>query len=1122
VSAGGTPVTIIGMGGGANTFTGSIRTGVGSFTRTSIKPATTTYPKATGRVDCAALTTCTYAEEMTNFANWFTYYRTRMQMMKSAAGRAFVPIDDTYRVGFITINPGYSVNSARYLKISEFTAGATGHKEAWYTKFYGTGFNGGTPLREALSRVGQIYAGKFTTGVSGAPNYLTKGIDVADDPIQQSCQPNFAILSTDGYWTTANSAYDGADNHGWKENMASMDNQDNVDSGWSKRSDGVFDGNRNATIAGNSSGASGTLADVAQYYYKTDLRPCPGGTPADGICVTDPKATDNVPQSQKDIATHQHMVTFTLGLGLDGNLSYRSDYDDPSLTSGDFYRIKTAAATCATNGGGSGSAVCNWPSVTQSGETALDDLWHAAVNGRGLFFSAKNPEELAQSLGDTLAAMRARVGAGAAAATSNLQPVAGDNYAFTAQYQTQTWTGDITARTIDPATAIVSTANLWTAASLLDARLHTNRVLFTSDLTDTTASAAIGSGNKLKHLCWPSGTPITNCQDGLGLSATEQGYFATQLTQYTSWLLTQKLATTGEKVLDFVRGDNSNETTGGFAITDLYRQRASIMGDIINAQPAYVKASPFTYTDTGYSGFKACTAGTGSSCASAQFPTPATARRATVYISANDGYLHAFEVDANNSPYYQTAGISTATTLDDTYTGINTGNGQERWAFTPNLTLPDMYKLANDPYYHRYYTDGSPVVGDICTTTPCGGQDDWKTILVAGLNSGGRGYYALDVTNPLAPKALWEFGVGDGTCRSDAQITAGTQSNDCHVGLSYGNPIITKRKSDGKWIVIVSSGYNNYNPGDGKGYLYILDANTGLILNRISTGVGCDGVSSTSPCTAGAVGIDPSGLGRINSYIENSLADNTALTIYGGDLKGNVWRFDLDNANATYLTAFKLTTLVDGSAAAQPITVKPELGTAYGYRVIMLGTGRFLGSTDKSDTQTQTIYALRDDLSATPISGRSELTVQTMSAISSGQRTVTTTTAVDWSTKKGWYIDLPVSAERVNVDPQLQKGTLIVASNVPNTDACSAGGFGLLNFFDYKSGQAIPTSAGGAVTFQYTGGLIVGVNYAITTGGDSKAIVTGSDTNLRTFDAPTTTSTFGGNRISWRELIYDR
>ena len=1112
------------------------RSGVGSFARTDIVPGNNAYTKSLNRVDCAGSASCTYVEEMTNFANWYAYYRTRLMMMKTAAGRAFVPIDDTYRVGFITINPNYPVTTSgtgqKYLKISDFTSGSGGHKKLWYDLFYQQATNGGTPLREALSRVGQIYAGKFTTNsagtsISGAPNYLTKGIPNTDDPVTVSCQPNFTILSTDGYWTTASSDFDGSANHGWKENMTAMDNVDNVNSSWSKRSDGVYDGNRNATVAGSSSGASGTLADVALYYYKNDLRPT-GSLNAAGVDVS----TDNVPQSQKDIATHQHMVTFTLGLGLDGNLSYRSDYDDPSLTSGDFYRIKTGVATCSSNGGSTGTTTCDWPSVTQNSPTALDDLWHAAVNGRGLFFSAKNPEELAQSLSDTLSSMRARVGAGAAAATSNLQPVAGDNYAFTAQYQTQTWTGDIAARTIDPATAIVSTNNLWTAAALLDARAHTTRVIFTSDLADSTVTAAVGSGNKLKHFCPPSSSG-TNCADGTGLTAAtgaapygQMDYFApTQLGQYTSWIQLKKDAATASSIVDYLRGDNSNETQGGNLASDLYRNRQSLMGDIISAQPAYIKASTFTYTDPGYTAFKACTTGTGSGCPTAQFPTPSTPRRATVYIASNDGFLHAFEVDANNNPYYQTGGISTATTTDDTFTGNNAGNGEERWAFTPALVMPDLYKLANDPYAHRYSTDGSPAIADVCTSAPCTGLNDWRTILVAGLNSGGRGYYALDITNPLAPKALWEFGIGDSTCQTSANITAnpGVYTSDCHVGLTYGNPIITKRKSDGKWIVIVSSGYNNVSPGDGKGYLYVLDAMTGTILHRIGTGVGCDGVSTTSPCTAGAAGIDPSGLGRINAFIENSLVDNTGLTVYGGDLKGNVWRFDLDSANtSTYLSAFKLSTLVDSLGVAQPITVKPELGSAYNYRVVLLGTGKFLGTTDKASTQTQTIYALRDDLTATPISGRTQLTSQTLSAIAAGVRTITTTTAVDWSTKKGWYIDLPVSAERVNVDPQLQKGTLIIASNVPNTDTCSAGGFGLLNFLDYKTGQAIATSAGGVATYQYTGGLIVGVNYAITTGGDSKAIVTGSDTNLRTFDAPTATSIFSGNRISWRELIYDR
>ena len=52
-------------------------------------------------------------------------------------------------------------------------------------------------------------------------------------------------------------------------------------------------------------------------------------------------------------------------------------------------------------------------------------------------------------------------------------------------------------------------------------------------------------------------------------------------------------------------------------------------------------------------------------------------------------------------------------------------------------------------------------------------------------------------------------------------------------------------------------------------------------------------------------------------------------------------------------------------------------------------------------------------------------------------RTITAN-AVDLATKDGWRVDLPISGERVNVDPKLQLGTLIVASNIPANDACTA------------------------------------------------------------------------------------
>lgn len=1057
--------TTANLSGGAATTTGTqtVRIGAGIFNRTDIVSSTPDYPRSSQRIDCSGAT-CTYQEEMTNFANWYAYYRTRMQMMKSAAGRAFIPIDDTYRVGFITINPGDPVSSTKYLKIDTYDAT---HKSAWYTKFYGRNASGGTPLREALSRVGRLYAGQF--------DGINNGIQSTDDPMQYSCQPNFAILSTDGFWNG---------NAGVKINGAAMTQQDNANIGpYSKQVDGVYDG--------GSSNTEG-LADVALYYYQTDLR-------------TGTSWPDNVPTTQKDFAAHQHMTTFTLGLGLDGNLTYRRDYETAST--GDFKSITQGTLT--------------WPNPEENTPTALDDLWHAAVNGRGVFFSASNPQELAQSLSETLDALQKRVGAGAAAATSNLQPVAGDNFAFTAQYQTSDWIGDLKARTIDLSSGTVSAVPLWSAQALLDARNYTTRNIFMPDLTDV-----ISTGNKLKHFCWP-GTSGATCSDGSGLNAAEQAYFnPNQLPQSSSWNIAQQGNATAERLVNWIRGDTTYRDTGTVAATDLFRSRVSILGDIINAQPAYVKASPFNYTDTGYPAFKACTEGTGSGCPAAQFPTPAQPRRGTVFAAANDGMLHAFETDANNNPYFQTGGIGTTVTSDDTFQGNNTGNGEERWAYIPGIVLPNIYKLASTPYNHRYFTDGSPAVGDICTSTPCAGLSDWRTMLVAGLNSGGRGYYALDITNPLAPTLLWEFKVrkpSETACAVTAADAVGA-TDDCDLGLTFGNPILSKL--NGQWVVFVTSGYNNTGlepggtarQGDGKGYLYILNAVTGAIIKKIGTGVGGGGTAGASYTDA-----DPSGLARINNWVDNALINNTTTAVYGGDLKGNLWRFDLDSTSLSYLTAVKVATLATGGGTPQPITTKPELGLVNTFHVVFVGTGEFLGVSDKTDTTAQTVYAIKDDLNTNvPVISRVPLVQQSL--ISATTTRTATGNPVDWTSPavRGWYVDLPDSGERVNVDPQLQLGSLVVISNVPSADTCTAGGFSWINTFDFKTGSYIVSDSGNIASVKLSSSVVVGINVIQLPGGAVKVIVTTADNQQLSQDTPVAATTFLGKRVSWREITTDQ
>ena len=817
-------------------------------------------------------------------------------------------------------------------------------------------------------------------------------------------------------------------------------------------------------------GSSNSLADVAQYYYATDLRPGPAWP-------------NNVPTvgsgPEDDRSTKQHMTTFTIALGVSGTLNYRADYRSAAATTGDFAAIRTGPAGWPI-----------WPDPDNFDYTnpdnwnnpkSIDDFWHAAVNGRGQYFSAGNPTSVVAGLSGALVGINARVASASGAGSSSLEPVAGDNFSYVATYTTAKWTGDITAQAINLSTGALDPTISWSAQALLDTATGAacdNRTIYLmrQGATDnkvnfTWNTSACDSG------MLPTGSPST------GLNSTEQAFFGagnvSLLSQYPSMTdgtlatVDQRTAAIGQNLVNFLRGQRGLEAFESNILTKLYRQREHVLGDVVDAAPVYVKAPFATYQDAGYDTFKSSNVG----------------RTPMVYVGANDGMLHAFY-----------AGTSTT----------DPQRGKEAWAMIPTTVLPNLYKLADDNYRntHQFFVDGTPTIGDVYDTTAAA----WKTVLVGGLNFGGRAYYAVDVTNPTAPKALWEFKWSN-TCYDGTPATAGA---DCHLGYTFGRPVISKL-INGTWVVMFTSGYNNVNAppktGDGQGYLYVLNAMTGKIISKIPTGAG----SSTTP----------SGLAQINNFVDNASVNNTTLKVYGGDNLGNVWRFDVnDSILPTGFEAVRIGTATDASNNPQPITIRPELAELDGKPMVFVATGRLLGATDVGNLQSQSIYGIVDTGTGDPVypnlrSVLKPLTMTQTGTIAGGdaKRTVACagTTAQCGSTA-GWVVDLPDSGERVNVDMKLVLGVLVIGSNVPQSSACSTGGYSWFNYLNFSSGTSVASSPGGVVSEYLDSSLIVGFVVRRLPNGQFKADIRMSDGKSLVKDVDPPTPPPKGKRISWREI----
>lgn len=642
----------------------------------------------------------------------------------------------------------------------------------------------------------------------------------------------------------------------------------------------------------------------------------------------------------------------------------------------------------------------SWDSVNADGGSGSDGI----PDG---YFLARRPEILEAQLRKALDA--AAKNSNAAPAISSSQLVA-SGYKYVVKFDSTTVTGTLEAYQVD-SEGEFSAFPAWEAGAALLSR----------------TAGDLGNGRSI----------ITNSGNGSGAGkAFRWGALpADYVTQMTT-ASTNKLTTTNAQLaLNYIRGDQTKEGLNGF------RQRdGSLLGPVINGTPWIQGAPSATFlgaTDSAYTAF---------------FKAQKN-REKLLWVAANDGMLHAFNPTTGAEVFAYVPGVlanrlaeiplQRGTTARTKINGADFVTGSE---VQPAGTV-------------WAYVDGSPFTADVKVGS------NWYTYLFGTLGRGGKAVFALDATATDASSLSesnaanifkWQF-----TSDDDADLGYITGDVSVHPASNQAMPVA--KMNNGKYALILGNGYKS---STGKAALFV------LYLDGPSAG------SWTGRYTKIVVDAG-TGNGLSSVRWEDINGDGTADVAYAGDLKGNLWKFNLSSANpADWAVAFDVSgvkkplytaTYVSGSGHSAvtnplPITTVPQiLYMARGGMMVNFGTGLSFETGDFPRSGiTQRFYGIWDRPGLGTSGGRplptglSTLAGRTYSRDGDGVVTLTTSTAIDWNTHDGWYLDLPGTSEAVLSDPSVDAGVLSFVAVRPKTSTaeCTSTPNAALYTVDPISGRA--------------------------------------------------------------------
>ncbi|MCS6944636.1 MAG: PilC/PilY family type IV pilus protein [Sutterellaceae bacterium] len=962
-------------------------------------------------------------DERQNFAIWYSFYRTRNLATVSAASLALAGLPDSVRVAWqaLTTCAGFTGNCSGWAggvidnRIRPFTPTHRANLYSWLLRLPA---QNNTPLRRALARAGEYYRTAGVNSPYAEHPQVERGTEFA-------CRPNFHLLMTDGLWNEGDDSFCSGAMCG------------NVDgSGRILPDQTLLPSNSNTTHPAYQAthiyrdSNSNSLADVAFHYWATDLRPdLPNNlTPYYAERTGDPVADYWNPKN--DPATWQHMVNFTVGLGLTAVMTAPGIPWGGATHQGTGYQnLRSGAAT--------------WPATGPDSVGNVYDLWHAAINSRGLAFSADRPDQLLQGfqrIVREVARTRSVVGTAAAASTAYLEA---GNAVYTAEFRQGSWSGNLYRREIDPQTLTFRT-------------------------TDSNGNPLPRDANGQPYVWRASDALPTPAQRRIftmryGPAAREAvvPFEEVYLTAAQRADLTSPLGSAAD-VIQYVRGDRSREQSASPPGVFRDRPRAhpndptshdNVLGTIANAAPIYVKA-----LDWGY-----------------DFLPPSTGTVQT----GRETYLRFLRANQGNSQHIGRPATLWVGSNGGMFQAFDARTGVEKFAYVPRAVIRNLPLLVDPDYTHRYLVDGVPAQGDAYFGTGCGPDPNdpsrvdpcWRTVVVSSLGAGGRSVFAIDATDPNnldANSVLWEL--------DDQSLSA---TDFARLGYVLGPAIIARVKDaaaagGARWVAVFANGPESANH---TAALFVVDLASGAIVRILDTGVG-----NAS---------DPNGLSAPAPLFD---AQRNLIAVYAGDLRGNLWKFDLSSPDVgKWTVAFGGQPLfttrspadvgpLDSRNQPQPIFAAPLLQLhPDGGVMVIFGTGKLLSPGDRERQDVQTLYGVWDKPNEVNgiggnFRGSGGLLVQQKITSKSGSPALYTLTAnsVNYlGGQRGWYIDLGVvysaggttlatPRERIIVSPRMFGGSLVALSFVPSVDACDVAGTSFLYRLNYLSGSFVSGGSFGA------------------------------------------------------------